>query len=208
MEHYLNRFDRIAPIYDSIARLVFCGAIRKAQETHLNRIPPHAKVLVLGGGSGKWMERLFNLNPGCTIYFIEASSRMLRLAKKNNSKYSQQIEFIHGTHLSAPLVQFDVLITHFFLDMFSDDGLVDLITLVKDRLKRNGIWIVADFVDQRWWHRLLLRIMYSFFRLVGAIDIGKLPEWESAIKDKGIFTDQTRYFFGSFISCKSFKVSS
>ncbi|MCB0487383.1 MAG: class I SAM-dependent methyltransferase [Cyclobacteriaceae bacterium] len=208
MERYLNRFDKIAPVYDFIASIVFCGAIRRAQETHLNEIPANAKVLVLGGGSGKWMGRMFQLNPGCTVCFIEASSRMLTLAKKNNSKHSQQIEFIHGTHLDIPVVQFDVVVTHFFLDMFSDDNMIDLIAQIKQRMRENGIWLVADFVNGRWWLNLLLLVMYSFFRLVGAIDAMKLPGWQSAIKDCGFFVVQSKHFFGGFISCQSFKVSS
>lgn len=208
MESALNRFDKIAPIYDFLASMFFCGAIGNAQETHLEQIPANAKVLVLGGGSGKWMKKLFRSSPGCDVYFIEASSLMLEQAEMNNWKYKDQIEFIHGTHLDVPATQFDVVITHFFLDMFSDDDLSGFVALVKRRMQKNGIWLVADFVEKIWWHSLLLRIMYSFFRRVGAIDTRKLPRWQSAIEDNGFFDDQTRYLFGRFISCKSFRVSS
>lgn len=208
MERRLNRFDGIAPIYDFLADIVFFGAIKKAQEIHLDQIPPNARILVLGGGSGRWMRKLFQLNAGCTVYFVEASSRMLKKVEQNNSEHLEQIELVHGTHLDTPEIQFDAVITHFFLDMFSNDNVVDVIKLVKRRVKKEGLWLVADFVKKHWWHSLFLRMMYIFFRVVGSIDARKLPEWQTAIEGNGFFVDQSDYFFWRFISCKAYKVSS
>ena len=86
----LNRFNWIAPYYDTLTCLVFGNTIWKAQTGYLNYVPPHATVLVLGGGSGKWLRDLLQRNETCQICFVEASSKMVELAKKNNPQVSYQ----------------------------------------------------------------------------------------------------------------------
>ena len=45
-------FDRVAPYYDRLARLVFGGSIRRAQRHFLSQVPAAARVLLVGGAPG------------------------------------------------------------------------------------------------------------------------------------------------------------
>lgn len=194
----LDRFNRIAPIYDRLARLVFGNTILRSQKENLEVIPPRAKVLVLGGGSGKWLNDLLFSNGSCAVYFIEASSTMLERAK-NNSHYVDRVTFIHGTQNDIPAGEFDVVITHFFLDMFSQPELEYFVSLVKSTLKTKGLWIVADFEENKLWHRILLNVMYSFFNLMGAIDEKSLVNWDSVLLSKSFECLRSTSLYGSFI---------
>jgi len=51
----LNRFDRLAPYYDVLANLAFGGAISRSHKQNFHLISNGATVLILGGGSGKWL---------------------------------------------------------------------------------------------------------------------------------------------------------
>ncbi|MEQ8425524.1 MAG: class I SAM-dependent methyltransferase, partial [Cyclobacteriaceae bacterium] len=146
----LNRFDRLAPYYDVLANLAFGGAISRSHKQNFHLISNGATVLILGGGSGKWLRDFLNIHPSAKIYFIEASKKMLERAI-GRSQNNQQITFIHGTEDDVPSIRFDVVITHFFLDMYSADQLEKLIGKIRYLLERKGVWLVSDFEVVKTW---------------------------------------------------------
>lgn len=202
----LNRFDKLVPYYDKLAKLVFGSAIRKAQVNNLNLIQPQANVLVLGGGTGDWLNDLVNNNPTCHVWYVEASSAMLRRAVIN-LRNSNQVTFIHGTHNDIPDVTFDAIITHFFVDMFIDQELKMLVQQFKGILKKDGLWLVSDFVEQKIWHKLLLRIMYLFFRSAGALDAKALPAWDTVFREGAFLSIANDSFYGHFIHSRVYAVA-
>src|SRR6478736_9951859 len=124
-------FDRIAMYYDALARLVFGKSLQKAQTCFLNYIPPGSNVLVLGGGTGWWLNEFLRLNPTCKIVYIDESSEMIRLAKMSTNNDSR-IEFVQGTQDSLPRqIEFDVVILFCFLDIFSDEQLPKLLRKIR-----------------------------------------------------------------------------
>lgn len=201
----LNRFDKLVPYYDKLAKLVFGSAIRKAQVSNLNLIQPQANVLVLGGGTGDWLNDLINNNPTCHVWYVEASSAMLKRAAIN-LQHSNQITFIHGTHNNIPDFTFDVVITHFFVDMFNNQELKMLARQFKRILKKDGLWLVSDFVEQKTWHKLLLWVMYLFFRSAGVIDAKALPAWDTVIRRCAFLSIAYDSFYGHFIHSRVYTV--
>jgi ubiquinone/menaquinone biosynthesis C-methylase UbiE len=201
MDSSLNQFNRIAGSYDLLASLVFAGNIHKAQLTYLHLIPPQAKVLILGGGTGKILNDLFKLNPSAQVYYVEASDAMIERAKKNSEHFKTHVHFIHGTANSIPdAIQFDVVITSFFLDMFSSPAMDDLIQQVAKSLERKSIWIVTDFVNsKKKLHQALLRMMYLFFRTFCGIEAQRLPDWENQLKNAGFGETKRELFYDGFI---------
>ncbi|MBL7848854.1 MAG: class I SAM-dependent methyltransferase [Cyclobacteriaceae bacterium] len=182
----LNQFDRIAAVYDGLARLVFGQRLTRAQEIYLSQILPRSRVLILGGGTGKIIGALKRVQPDCRVIFIEASQAMLQRAKDRN-KALAGIEFIHGTEQSIPPgALYDVVITPFYLDMFPEDQLREVIKHVGLTLDIHGKWLVTDFyspttIGQRW----LERIMYLFFRVTTGISAKSLPDWKASLRDNG-----------------------
>ena len=194
----LNRFDSIAPIYDGLASLAFGQSIKKAQRAHLGDVPARSDVLVLGGGTGKWLGELLGQDAGCRVWYVEASLKMIHLAKKN-LKGNGRVVFIHGTHLDIPDRKFDVVIAHFFVDLFNGPDLEKLSGKVATVLKKNGKWIVADFVNRKYWHGAMLWLMYLFFHAIGALDHKGLPEWDGIIQRKSFVKENTMVFYKGFI---------
>lgn len=197
----LNRFNVIAPFYDRLAAVVFGADILESQLCFLTEVPPHAKVLVLGGGTGKWLNELLRINPTCVVYYVDASSKMLAIAKSRcNSK--GQVNFIHGTEESIPDEKYEIVVTYFFVDLFDESKLDMLIRDIGEKLKVGGQWIVADFVRERNWHRLLLGVMYAFFAFLRAVDTTKLPDWQEIFIQNNYQVQKSKSFFRNFIkSC-------
>jgi tRNA (cmo5U34)-methyltransferase len=196
--HDVANFDGIAKYYDRLARIVFGSAIRDAQTCFLDRIPDHSNVLVLGGGSGWWLNGLIAQKPACKIRYIEVSAGMLELARKN-SKTGSQIEFVLGTEESTGVGQFDVVITYFFLDLFDEERLQHVVDIIKGKLASKGVWLVSDFVNTRWWHGPALFIMYRFFRTTTGLKTKKLVDWNNSLRANGLCERETRLFYRHFI---------
>lgn len=207
MTRKLNGFNRISWAYDTLNTLVFGGSIARAQTVFLKCIPQNAGVLILGGGSGLLLNELIRMNPGCKICFVDASSDMIRRARRNLQTPSKEhVEFIHGTTLDIPDRTFDAVITNFFLDIFSKKSLETDLPRIHKALKNDGVWLVSDFVDQgKRWHRHLLKVMYLFFKATARIEATALPPWEQMLDELKLERVQTEMFFGNFIKCDLYR---
>lgn len=198
----LNRFNWIAAGYDRLTRLVYGKALYESQVCFLALIPPGCNILIMGGGSGAVLRKLFSLNPGARVWYIEASSRMIELtSQKLSAAERKQTTFIHGTEKSIPQdISVDVIITHFFLDLFPYAHLLASCRRLSAKLRLKGLWIVSDFVDGGiWWQRLLLWVMYRFFRVTCGISAEKLPAWGLALSLAAMKERRFQSFFSGFI---------
>jgi len=201
----LDRFNRIAPYYGRLSRLVFGKAVLNAQLNFLDRISDGDQVLVLGGGSGEWLGEIQKKNEKCEITFVEASSSMISLAKKNVYDESR-VTFIHGTQMDIPMHrQYDAVLIFFFFDMFTSSSLEELLELLKQRSSWDSTWLVADFVNEKAWHSMLLRLMYGFFKIVASLETVTLADWRKQLKGKGLQCEGETYFYGRFICSAAYR---
>lgn len=177
-------FDRLAPIYDSLARLVIGKNIRASQLHFLSHITQKQKLLILGGGTGWILPFIFEINPTLYIDYVDLSPTMLSKAKLN-AKGNQNIRFIEGTEGSIHEGKYDCVVTNFYLDLFNDDQLGVVVDQIKRSLQPNACWLTADFVSEKTWHKVMLWIMYRFFSLATTLKTSSLPDWEQGLKRAG-----------------------
>jgi ubiquinone/menaquinone biosynthesis C-methylase UbiE len=208
MTHDLNRFDWIADRYDALAQFIFGQAINDSQLSFLGDIAPDARILVVGGGTGNMLEPLLTVNGTCEICYVEASARMISIAReKIDPSLMTRVHFLHGTHqtLSAGR-KFDVIITNFFLDMYPSERLAEICNGLYPKLKEEGVWFVADFIQTgKFWHQLLLWLMYRFFSLTDSIEAVKLPAWERLLSNTGLSEIKSVLFYKGFIKSAVFQ---
>ena len=197
----LNRFDRVAKIYDPLKRLVFGRAMHDSEVCFLTSIKRDAKVLILGGGSGEMLRTLLQTNAGCTVWYVEASGRMLELASGNVANHTPRVFFIHGTERSLQSdMQFDVIITNFFLDLFPEKKVKAITGIIDRHLVTNGYWIITDFINGgKWWQPILLSAMYGFFKLACGIETHRLPTWQRIVNNNGFREKESKMFYAGFI---------
>ncbi len=196
----LNGFDKIAFIYDFLERLIFGKSIIESQKYFLNKIPDQSSVLILGGGSGWLLAELLKIKPNCEVFYIEASSKMIALSKKKIHD-KQLVHFIHGSEEDIPAsVQFDVVITNFYFDMFTDCSLVGVLNKIRSSLRIESLWIATDFVNgKKWWQEMMLTTMYWFFRTTCNIESQQLPEWNKIVGKTGVVKIGSKFFYKDFI---------
>lgn len=200
-------FDGVAKYYDRLANIVFGGAVADAQLHFLDQVEDKGSVLVLGGGTGWWLRKFLDERPNVQVVFVEASGEMLRRAWRGTGGHSR-ILFIHGTLSSLAAGQtFDAVITFFFLDLFDQAGLSKEVIRIRALLKPGALWLASDFVKERRWHRLMLKLMYAFFSRVAGLSTRQLPDWEKELAVNKLREIGHKYFWHGFIKAGWYRLS-
>lgn len=196
----LNGFDRIAWAYDFLAGTVFGRAMERSQVTYLSEIQPGSRVLILGGGTGWIIARLLSIRPDCEVTYIDASGRMIGKARRRLIEPAK-VRLIHGTEDDIPPGStFDVVITHFYLDMFPKNHLAHLVGKIGGFIPGRTQWIATDFVgNEKFWQRIMLLVMYKFFHLTAGIQSNSLPDWNRSLREAGWVKSESRFFYSRFI---------
>lgn len=204
-----GNFDRVAPIYDTLAYIVFGSSIRKAQHAFLDSISSGDTVLVLGGGTGKFLPALRNRIVEGHIVFIDTSAEMISRARERVAD-DGHVTFLHG-RLEDLAAEFkaDVIITHFFLDLFGEHEIGEVIQKITKHTLPHSKWIVSDFFEGQWlWQRILLKSMYLFFRISTKLPNRILPDWHSQLIKNGYSEVERQEFYKRFIRASVFEKDS
>lgn len=191
-------FDRLAPIYTGLSRIVFGKALENAQKYFLSSVHADDHVLILGGGSGEILKSLLNQQPHVAVDYIDISAKMIQLARRQ-TKSPSNVNFIIGTEQNIPGRTYTVVVTNFYLDLFSDNTLPHVIQKIKRHLTPGAQWLATDFVSNKGWHKILLWIMYRFFRSAAGIEACSLPYWEKFVEQAGLKESDSRVFYKGFI---------
>ena len=200
-------YDNSAWFYDALSRVVYGDAIVNAHLFLLKCIPPAANVLIVGGGTGWILEKMTTVCPGAlTITYVESSAQMIALSKKKDTG-NNTVTFINDRIERVDLPSaFDVVITAFLFDNFSEETLSTIFSKVDSLLKDGGTWLYADFqLTGRWWQPLLLKTMLTFFKLLCGIEASRLPDVASQFKQYLYTQTAHKMFFGDFITAQVLK---
>jgi len=196
----MSSFDGIAPYYDLLSRLVFGKRIVEAQEYFLTEIKEGDRILILGGGTGWILKSIFKITGLVEVWYIDSSPKMIEKSATRNVA-PPKVHFICGTLDDIPSdMKFNVIITNFFLDMFSEASLLPLIDSISRKLQLDGRWLCTDFIkNEKWWQRVLLSIMYRFFKFTTDLKNDQLPDWENQLRKHGMITLSEKTFLKGFM---------
>lgn len=198
MQRIAAGFNRLAPFYTIISTLVFGKKLKQAERHFLAILKPNDRVLILGGGSGNFLQALLQRQPDVIIDYIDISSRMIALAKKK-TRHPSNVNFIIGTEENIPTQKYSSVITNFYLDLFSDKTLQHIVQKIKIHVQPDAQWLATDFISQKRWHKILLWIMYRFFRVTTGIEASRLPDWQSTLQKAGMQEIRSKKFYCGFI---------
>jgi ubiquinone/menaquinone biosynthesis C-methylase UbiE len=183
-------FDRVAPHYRWLETVAFGKQLQQARVAFVREIGRPRRVLIVGEGNGRFLAELLRVHPGLQVDCIEASARMIALARQRVS--TGQVRFIHANVRQAALEEetYDLIVTHFFLDCFDEKGLPRLIDKLASAATPAAHWLVADFSEPtRGWRRLparaLIAFMYLFFRVVARIEARRLVDYRPLLCGQG-----------------------
>jgi ubiquinone/menaquinone biosynthesis C-methylase UbiE len=196
-----NNYDNAAWFYDSLSRLVFGKAIINAQVYLLQHIPVRSNILIVGGGTGWILDELTKLYPaGLTITYVEVSAKMMAISTKRKVG-ANDVTFINSAIENVILQpDFDVVITPFVFDNFSETTAQKEFDHLTSALKPDGLWLYADFERTgKFWQKILLKIMHTFFKMLCDIEATRLPHVKHLFAEQCYKSVNSKTFLSDFI---------
>jgi tRNA (cmo5U34)-methyltransferase len=209
-----HSFSPVAPFYDRLSGLVFGSCVYQAQAVHLGLIPAGARVLLIGGGTGQILAALLQHTACREVVFLEASHKMLARARQAVAplKEAGRVVFRLGTEEDiGPGEKFDVVLTFFFLDLFSPALLGQITTRLSGALEKGGWWLASDFGYpqgsrlRKGAAALLFSSMYLFFRLTCGLSATRLPDWPAHLTRLGLNEVKSCYFYHGLIRAAAYR---
>jgi ubiquinone/menaquinone biosynthesis C-methylase UbiE len=179
--------DPIAPAYRWLEYAAFGHALEDARLDFLAYAVDARRVLILGEGDGRFLARLLEYNRHTNVTVIDSSARMIELARDRvpGSELSR-VQFLHGDWSVLPAHSFDLVVSHFFLDVFASAEAEAVIAKVSAVLAPGSAWLISEFHEPadafRQLHaRLWLRAMYVFFAATTGLRASKLPRYRDCL---------------------------
>jgi ubiquinone/menaquinone biosynthesis C-methylase UbiE len=198
--------DFIAALYRYIEYARFGRKLEVCRFALLPKLDGVRKALILGEGDGRFVTRLAARYPDITADVLDCSREMLRLSQQRLRAAGispSSIAFYHEDARTASLAdnRYDLVVTHFFFDVFSAAELSPLIDRVAQSLRPGGVWLISEFdLPEAGVQRLLARfwicVMYLFFRCATGLRNQRLPDWRQALTAAG-FRPQTQQSFAN-----------
>lgn len=188
MKRQLPDFDGIARPYRVLEYATMGQALERARFRFLPELSRARTILVLGDGDGRFLSRLLEENREVLVTAVDISGEMLRLLKQRCVKHSDRLKVVQTdatVFCSTCLERYDVIVTHFFLDCFTQAEVEELVRRITPRLKPDGRWVLSEFHIPRGAMRLparvLVRSLYFAFRLLTGLRTTRLPDYASAL---------------------------
>jgi tRNA (cmo5U34)-methyltransferase len=209
-----HSFSPVASFYDRLSGLAFGSSLYRAQAEHLGLIPAGARVLLIGGGTGQILPALLQHTACREVVFLEASDKMLARARQAVASLAEagRVVFRLGTEEDISQEEkFDVVLTFFFLDLFSSPLLGQITTRLSGALVPGGWWLASDFVHPRGSRlrkgaaALLFSSMYLFFRLTCGLSATRLPDWPAQLSRLGLNQVKSCYFYHGLIRAAAYR---
>ena len=194
-----NDFNKVANVYDALVKLVFGKKLAIAQQTWLPEIQEGSRVLVMGGGTGKILEWLFETHNELNVVYVEAAEKMLEQTQKRQFPKAQ-VELILGTESDIPSGSYDYIITNFFLDVFKPQKLESICQQLHSVLKTGGHLICTDFRETgKFRHQLTIALMHWFFRAVSGLESSKLQDLQAQLANTGFRLKDEKQYSGGLV---------
>jgi ubiquinone/menaquinone biosynthesis C-methylase UbiE len=202
-------FDRLARAYRWMEYLSFGTSLASVRELRIPEMQHHGRALVYGDGDGRFLALLVRRAPALQVTAVDASARMLQVAA-HRLPPGASVELVHADALafqpSREAGGYDLIVSHFFLDCFSEDQLGCLVERVNAAAAESAVWVVSDFsVPQRSIARVLGRWivggLYQAFGLLTSLETRRLPDHGSILRQGGWrLKDRCLRLYGLLIS--------
>ena len=196
-------FDRLARIYHFLELAMFGHALWRRRIAYLQRLANVDRVLMAGEGDGRFLAEFLRVNPHARVDVVDASGTMLELARKRSFGHLDRIRFFQANWLDLAELpgHYDAIVTHFFLDCFSESDLARIIPVIAGAATADAIWVVSEFRAGPPGSRLLIRALYLFFRVTTGLRATGLPGHQQLLAAAGFrLLDSEKSLLGLLIS--------
>jgi SAM-dependent methyltransferase len=187
-------FNRLARPYRWLEYLTFGPSLWRCRIYFLPQLSRCRHALILGDGDGRFTARLLRTNPNIEITAVDASSRMIeslqQAATPHRNRLKTTVADIRAWRPADPSAQYDLIVTHFFLDCLTTEEVASLAHRLTPHLRPEAIWVVSEFAipPTLFGHIIaapLVGFLYRAFRLLANLRIQALPDYPHALATAG-----------------------
>ncbi|WP_186776233.1 class I SAM-dependent methyltransferase [Rubripirellula reticaptiva] len=166
-------YDRIARPYRWLEWIAFGQSLQHSRICLLSELPLVDRILVMGDGDGRLLQQICRSQPGAEITSVDQSLAMIDLQKSRvaSAGATDRVRWVcaDGRQFSPASNEYDLLVTAFYLDCFTEFELGQHLPRWLSGVKNGGFFYVAEFVQPTsGWRairaRVMLAAMHLFFR--------------------------------------------
>ena len=175
-------FDRLAPHYHWLEAVGFGSVLQKARTRWIETVARPKRVLTVGEGTGHFLRKFVRVHRDAVVDCLDASARMLELARLPISGPVNRVRFLKEDILSwTPPESYDLLVTNFVLDCFPQNQLKLVVGKLAGVASPGAYWLLADFcipktILARTHAKIWLATLYWFFRRTTGIRAKRLVD--------------------------------
>jgi ubiquinone/menaquinone biosynthesis C-methylase UbiE len=194
-------FDRLARVYRAMEWLSFGPYLWRCRCAFLAEMTEAQEALALGDGDGRFTAALLKRNRHVQVNAVDVSEAMLRgLRRKAGADEGRvRTEACDVREWRPAEAEYDLVMTHFFLDCLATEDVGRLAERLKPNLRPGARWVVSEFAVPggwfgRWVARTVVGSLYWAFGVLTGLEVRRLPEWELALNASGFRRVQERSF--------------
>ena len=187
-------FDRLAPHYRWMEAVLAGRKLQRCRLAWLDEVRDCRRVLIAGVGPGRFLECAVREMRGSEFVCVDASGAMLERAREaaRRTGESARVNFVHAAlpEWEPERSDFDLIVTHFFLDCFPEPTLSQVVARLAAAAKPDAHWLLADFQipargAARLRARVVLALAYAFFRITTRLPAKRLLAPDDALTRNG-----------------------
>ena len=195
-------FDYIARPYRWLEYLTLGRTLKHCRLHYLPALLQQKRALILGDGDGRFLAQFLAQNPNIQADAVDTSAAMLELLRRRceaaapniaprlQTHHTSALNFSPASAAKAQKQNYDLVVTHFFLDCLTQPDLEALIARVTPALTPGALWLVSDFrippgpIGLP--AKLFVRSLYLAFRLLTGLRTTHLPDHATPLAQAGL----------------------
>jgi SAM-dependent methyltransferase len=186
-------FDRLVRVYRWMEWLTFGPYLWRCRCAFLPEMMDARRALVLGDGDGRFTAELLRRNRQISVTAVDISRGMLESLQRRAGADSGRVRIqAQDARTWGPPAgtEYDLVVTHFFLDCLATDDVKALAGRVRPSVAPRGRWVVSEFaVPAGWFGRYVARpvvaVLYRSFQVMTGLGVSRLPDWPEALHSAG-----------------------
>jgi SAM-dependent methyltransferase len=216
METDTPNFDSVARAYRWMEYFSFGPLLERCRFHFLTRCSRARHALVLGDGDGRFTARLLSSNLAVQVDAVDASPAMLAILRERArnccDNAGRRVQTIQADirRFTPPSTDYDLVVSHFFLDCLTDIEVNDLIARLCPHMTQDATWLVSEFaVPEAGWRRLPARIavrgLYYAFSILTGLRVRKIPNYADAFSDNGFHLAEKAGYLGGMLATEAWE---
>ncbi len=185
--------------------LTFGPMLERCRSTYLDRFAGARRALILGDGDGRFLARLLAVNPDVTADVVDSSRTMLRILENRTRQNRHRVHLHRADALTwQPHGNYDLIVTHFFLDCFFPEQLEQLLDRVLPHAQPGARWVISEFAIPAnpilaLFAGALVGLLYRIFKMLTGLPVHNLPDHTTALRKRGLVLLQTRTYLAGLL---------